>query len=159
MSLAVDLRLRCDEACEDGGAVGDERTEKEESDPIEDSGEKDRKGSGGVEGMDFRIGSKGELDGEVGKRVSLIGKVNARGVGEMMATVGGSGASVDTSRAARGGRDGAGSGCGSARGDCGTCGGGGEIGGGEARRKCAAADWTRTVERRDLLRAEASRVR
>ena len=125
-----------------------------ESDPIEDVGEKGRIG-GGVEGMDFKVGSKGEPDGEVGKRVSLIGKVNARGVGEMMATVGGSGASVATSRTARGGRDGDEGGCG-ARGNCGGCGG---RGGGGARRKCAAADWTRTVGRRDLLRAEASRVR
>ena len=31
----------------------------------------------------------------------MIGKVKARGVGEMMETVGGGGASVDTSRAAR----------------------------------------------------------
>ena len=93
MSLAVDLRRRCDEACEDGGAVGEDRTEIEESDPIEDVGEKGRKG-GGVEGMDFKVGSKGELDGEVGKRVSLIGKVKARGVGERMATVGVSGSSV-----------------------------------------------------------------
>ena len=106
MSLAVDLRLRCDDTCEDGGAVGEERTEREESDPIEDVGERGRMG-GGVEGMDFKVGSKGELDGEVGKRVSVIGKVNARGVGEMMETVGGGGASVDTSRAARGRADGA----------------------------------------------------
>ena len=100
MSLAVDLRLRCDEACEDGGAVGEDRTEREESDPIEEVGERGRMG-GGVEGMDFRVGSKGELDGECGKRVSLIGKVNARGVGEIIATVGGGGcgASVATSRA------------------------------------------------------------
>ena len=97
MSLAVDLRLRCDEACEDGGAVGEERTEREESDPIEDVGERGRMG-GGVEGMDFKVGSKGELDGEVGKRVSLIGKVKARGVGEMMDMVGGGGTSVETSR-------------------------------------------------------------
>lgn len=49
--------------------------------------------------MDFKVGSKGELDGEDGKRVSVIGKVNARGVGEMMDTVGGGGgASVETSR-------------------------------------------------------------
>ena len=138
MSLAVDLRLRCDEACEDGGAVGDERTEKEESDPIEDSGEKDRKGSGGVEGMDFKVGSKGELDGELGKRVSLIGKVNARGVGEMMETVGGGGASVDTSRAI-GARDGGANG---ARGEYGAA--------GSARVR---------EDGEDLLRAEASRVR
>lgn len=96
-SLTVDLRLRCDEACEDGGAVGEDRTEIEESDPIEDDGEKGRKG-GGVEGIDFKVGSKGELDGELGKRVSVIGKVNARGVGEMMDTVGGGGTSVETSR-------------------------------------------------------------
>ena len=44
------------------------------------------------------MGSKGELDGELGKRVSVIGKVNARGVGEMMDTVGGGGTSVETSR-------------------------------------------------------------
>ena len=100
MSLTVDLRRRCEEACEDGGAVGEDRTDIEESEPIEDVGEKGRRG-GGVEGMDFKVGSKGELDGEFGKRVSWIGKVKARGVGEMMETVGGGGASVDTSRAAR----------------------------------------------------------
>ena len=137
MSLAVDLRLRCDEACEDGGAVGEERTEREESDPIEDVGEKGRMG-GGVEGMDFKVGSKGELDGELGKRVSLIGKVNARGVGEMMETVGGGGASVDTSRAV-GARDGGANG---------------------ARGKYGAAGSARVREDgEDLLRAEASRVR
>ena len=93
MSLAVDLRRRCDEPCEEGGAVGEDRTEIEESDPIEDDGEKGRKG-GGVEGIDFKVGSKGELDGELGKRVSVIGKVNARGVGEMMDTGGGGGTSA-----------------------------------------------------------------
>ena len=148
---------RCDEACEDGGAVGEERTEIEESDPIEDVGEKGRRG-GGVEGMDFKVGSKGELDGELGKRVSLIGKVNARGVGEMMDTVGGSGASVETSRAARGRtRGGGGGGCGK-RAICVGC-GGGEGSRAGARGECAA--WDRGTEggRRDLLRAEASRVR
>ena len=137
MSLAVDLRLRCDEACEDGGAVGEERTEIEESDPIEDDGEKGRKG-GGVEGMDFNVGSKGELDGELGKRVSVIGKVNARGVGEMMATVGGGGTSVETSRSA-GARDAAET---NARGEHDVA--------GSARGR---------EEREDLLRAETSRVR
>ena len=147
MSLTVDLRRRCEEACEDGGAVGEDRTDIEESEPIEDVGEKGRRG-GGVEGMDFKVGSKGELDGEFGKRVSLIGKVNARGVGEMMETMGGSGASVDTSRAAwRRGRAGGGAkrrGAGSARCCVGTVRGGAGGGGGG---------------RRDLLRAEASRVR
>ena len=133
MSLTVDLRRRCEEACEDGGAVGEERTESVESDPIEDVGEKGRIG-GGVEGMDFKVGSKGEPDGEVGKRVSLIGKVNARGVGEMMETAGGGGASVDTSRAAR---------------DA-------EMG---ARGEYTAAGCARRRAREDLLRAEASRVR
>ncbi len=139
MSLAVDLRRRCDEvaeATEDGGAVGEEKTEIEESDPIDDVGEKGRRG-GGVEGMDFKVGSKGELDGEVGKRVSLIGKVKARGVGEMMDTIGGGGASVDTSRAARGKSE----------------------SGREARGECAAADGRAGMSREDLLRAEASRVR
>ena len=158
MSLAVDLRRRCcccDEACEEGGAVGDERTEIEESDPIEDVGEKGRKG-GGVEGMDFKVGSKGELDGEIGKRVSWIGKVNARGVGEMMETVGGSGASVDTSRAARGrrrddGGGGGGSGSGNREGTA--------NGGAKGRCECAAGDEAGREEQRDLLRAEASRVR
>ena len=84
--------------------------------------------------MDFKVGSKGELDGEVGKRVSLIGKVKARGVGEMMDTVGGGGASVDTSRAARGA---------DAR----------------ARGEYGAAGAGAGMEREDLLRAEASRVR
>ena len=73
---------------------------EEASEPMEEVGEKGRGRGGGVH-TDFRSGSKGELDGEVGKRVSLIGKVKARGVGEMMDTVGGGGASVDTSRAAR----------------------------------------------------------
>ena len=62
-------------------------------------GEKGRGRGGGVH-TDFRSGSKGELDGELGKRVSVIGKVNARGVGEMMDTVGGGGTSVETSRSA-----------------------------------------------------------
>ena len=50
--------------------------------------------------MDLRSGSKGELDGDA-KEGSFLGKVKARGVGEMMETVGGGGASGDTSRAAR----------------------------------------------------------
>ena len=137
MSLAVDLRLRCDDTCEDGGAVGEERTEREESDPIEDVGERGRMG-GGVEGMDFKVGSKGEPDGEVGKRVSLIGKVNAHGIGQMMKTVGGGGVSADTSRAI------------------------GERNGGTngAQDASGAASSVRAHEDgEDLLRAEASRVR
>ena len=129
--LAVILRLRCDEACEDGGAVGEDRTEIEESDPIENVGEKGR-GGGGVEGMDFKVGSKGEADGEEGKRVSVIGKVKARGVGEKMATVGVSGSSVVTSSAGDG-ADGAG--------ECLLAGGG-----------CAEGP-------KDLLRDAVSRVR
>ncbi len=136
MSLAVDRRRRCEEACEDGGAVGEDRTDIEESEPMDDVGENDRKG-GGVEGIDFKVGSKGELDGEFGKRVSWIGKVKARGVGEMMDTVGGGGASVDTSRAARR-RAGA-------RGRFVELGAAGSANGEENRG--------------DLLRAEASRVR
>ena len=49
--------------------------------------------------MNFKVGSKGKLDGELRKRVPLIGKVNAHGVGQMMKTVGGGGVSADTSRA------------------------------------------------------------
>ena len=137
MSLTVDLRLRCEEACEDGGAVGEERTEIEESDPIEDVGEKGRRG-GGVEGMDFQVSWKGGLDSELGKQVSLIGKENARGVGEIMETVEGGGASVDTSRAI-GARNGGANG---ARGEYGAA--------GSARVR---------EDGEDLLRAEASRVR
>ncbi len=109
----------------------------EESDPIEDDGEKGRKG-GGVEGIDFKVGSKGELDGEWGKRVSVIGKVNARGVGEMMDTVGGGGTSVETSRSA-GARDAAEKGARCEQ----------DVGGGARGRE----------DGEDLLRAEASRVR
>ena len=85
MSLTADLRLRCDEACEDGGTVGEERTEMEESNQIEDIGEKGRRGS--VGGMDFKVGSKGELYGELGKRASLIEKVSVQDVGEVMEKV------------------------------------------------------------------------
>ena len=49
--------------------------------------------------MNFKVGSKGKLDGELRKRVPLIGKVNAHGVGQMMKMVGGGGVSADTSRA------------------------------------------------------------
>lgn len=76
--------------------MGVERTE-DVSDPMDDVGESVRAG-GGV--ADFKSGSKGELDGEA-KGASLIGKVNARGVGEMIATVGGGGTSVETSSAVR----------------------------------------------------------
>ena len=68
----------------------------------------------------------------------MIGKVKARGVGEMMDTVGGGGASVDTSRAI-GARDGGANG---ARGEYGAA--------GSARVR---------EDGEDLLRAEASRVR
>ena len=85
--------------------------------------------------MDFQVSSKRGLDGESEKRVSLIGKVNARGVGEMMETVGGGGASVDTSRAI-GARDGGANG---ARGEYGAA--------GSARVR---------EDGEDLLRAEAS---
>lgn len=49
-----------------------------------------------------RSGSNGEEDGEekgLSLRLCVIGKVKARGVGEMMARVGGCGASVVTSSA------------------------------------------------------------
>ena len=61
---------------------------------------------GGVE-SGFRSGLNGEEDGD-GKGRSLIigGNVKARGVGEMIATVGHSGESVATSRSARGDRRG-----------------------------------------------------
>lgn len=60
-------------------------------------GERVRRG-GGVLESGLRSGLKGEEEGE-GKGMSLReGKVKARGVGEMMATVGGSGVSVATSR-------------------------------------------------------------
>ena len=65
---------------------------EEVSEPSDDAGEKAR-WSGGVDRMDLRSGSKGELDGEA-KGGSCLGKVKARGVGERMATVGVSGSSV-----------------------------------------------------------------
>ena len=59
---------------------------------MDDVGENARCG-GGVEVMDFRSGSKGELDGDA-KGGSFLGKVKARGVGERMASVGVSGSSA-----------------------------------------------------------------
>ena len=70
---------------------GVEKSE-EVSEPMEDVGERARWG-GGVEAMDLRSGSKGELDGEA-KGGACLGKVKAGGVGERMATVGVSGSSV-----------------------------------------------------------------
>ena len=70
----------------------EEVSEPSVSESRDDAGESGRCG-GGVDVMDLRSGSKGELDGEA-KGGSCLGKVKARGVGERMATVGVSGSSV-----------------------------------------------------------------
>ena len=67
-------------------------------------GESVRKSVGGGEGVEINVlrsGSKGDEEGETEGVVSFlwIGKVKARGVGEMMARVGGWRASVVTSSA------------------------------------------------------------
>lgn len=89
----MDLRRLC-EACE-AGTDGVEKIDDSVS--MDEVGENVRSG-GGVQVSRFKSGSKGELDGEAKGASLLIGKVKARGVGEMIATVGGSGASVVTSR-------------------------------------------------------------
>lgn len=83
--------------CEDGDGDTDVRGE---------SGERVRMILGGVihdvKASERRSGSNGEEDGEekgLSLRLCVIGKVKARGVGEMMARVGGCGASVVTSSA------------------------------------------------------------
>lgn len=85
--------------CEEGGAIGEGiETDLEEWDPIEDGGERGSKG-GGVKGMDFKVASKGELDGEFGKRVSMVEiLVNACGAVETMDTVGRGELSIKTQR-------------------------------------------------------------
>ena len=82
-------------------AEGEENIDDEVSEePIEEEGENARWG-GGVE-SDLGSGSKGVVDGEM-ERTSLaivLGKVNARGVGETMVRIGGGGVSVVTSSSA-----------------------------------------------------------
>ena len=89
----MDLRRLCEAS--EAGAVGVDKMDDSVS--MEDVGEKVRNG-GGVQLSRFRSGSKGEQDGVEKGASLLIGKVKARGVGEMIATVGGTGASVVTSR-------------------------------------------------------------
>ena len=95
MSLHDDFRRLC---------VGD--VNDNDTDEMDVSGEMVRMEIGGVvhdvKVSGRRSGSKGELDGDekgLSVRLCVIGKVKARGVGEMMARVGACNASVATSSA------------------------------------------------------------
>lgn len=76
-----------------------EEFKDETSEPIDEEGENGRTGGGVAAG--FCSGSKGEQDGETLWKSCRMGKVNARGVGETISTVGMKVTSVVTSRPIR----------------------------------------------------------